>query len=501
LKQVLLTFTGFHDPFSPTVVEQGRQIGPVLSIMEAERYDATYLFDTPATQENTLETVKEIKTRFSDLDVHVISLDKLHDPTDHLGILSYLRKYLPEIKESNQESDFTIALSSGTPAMHACWLLLAADGTIPARLINGHRPQHSGGEYRITEVDLNATCFPHIEPRACEDPLEYFDSAPDLRVACEQLRIVGEDKCFMDALKVAEKVARYDAHTLLLGETGTGKEHFAKLIHHLCGDQSRPFVVTNCAAAPKELIESMLFGHKKGAFTGASADQKGDFDNADGGTLFLDEIGELPMESQSKLLRVLQDGVIKPLGASKSHQVNVRVIAATNVDISAAVKSKQFRFDLSKRFTVRISIPPLRERRGDIVRLVAFTIDQWNRKYGEKKKLSRDALEQLQAYRWPGNVRELISTIETSAMLTSAGVISAKDIRFDEPVWNDTSEQILPEPYEGFSIKEYMNDIRDGLIEKALEISHGNRSQAGRLLGITPQAVHRFVKESEVITD
>ena len=496
--RVLLTFTGFHDPFSPTVVEKARHVGPVLSILHHMPFDAVYLFDTPGAHENTLATIEEIETRFPDVDIQLKSLTKLTNPADHLGILAYLRTFLPEITEAHPEAEFTIALSSGTPAMHACWLLVAADGTIPARLIYGRPPKHIGEDYHISEVDLSATEFPHIEPRVCESPATYFASTPDLDAACEELGIVGNDVGFVDALQMAARVARYDTHVLLLGETGTGKEHFAKLIHHLGARSDTPFVVMNCAAAPKELVESMLFGHKKGAFTGASTDQKGEFDYADGGTLFLDEIAELPTTSQSKLLRVLQDGVVKPLGAAKEHKVNVRVVAATNVDIPAAIKSRQFRLDLSKRFGVRISIPPLRNRRSDILQLATYALEKWNRLYGESRKLSRDALEQLQTYPWPGNVRELISTIETSAMMAHGRIIKATDLHFDEPVWDEVPEHMLPEPHEGFSLPEYLNNARDALMRRALELSHGNRSQAGRLLGITPQAVHRYVKESGI---
>jgi len=498
--QILLTFTGFHDPFSPTVVDKSRQIGPVLSILHNVPFDTVYLFDTPGAHENTKATVDEIKARFTNLDVKLKTLAKLKDPTDHLGILSYLRKFLPEIVKAHPDAQFTIALSSGTPAMHACWLLVAADDTISAKLIYGHPHKHIGDDYRISEVDLTATEFPHIEPRVCEPPTTYFASTPDLEATCEELKIVGDDAGFVEALQMAARIARYESHVLLLGETGTGKEHFAKLIHHLSGKSDKPFVVMNCAAAPKELIESMLFGHRKGAFTGASSDQKGEFDNADGGTLFLDEIAELPICSQSKLLRVLQDGMVKPLGAAKEHKVNVRVVAATNVDIPTAIKCKQFRLDLSKRFGVRINIPPLRKRRGDIVKLATFALERWNLLYGESRRLSRDALEQLQTYPWPGNVRELISTIETSAMVTRDRVLKARDLQFDEPVWDETPEHMLPEPHEGFSLKEYLSSARNGLILRALELSHGNRSQAGRLLGVTPQAVHRYVKESGIET-
>ncbi len=493
---ILLTFTGFNDPFAPTAVEKARTLGPVLSILHHLDFRVVYLFDTPGAHKNTVATTKEIESRLPGMDVRLRKLDKLRDPTDHLGILSYLREFLPEIVESHEGACFTIALSSGTPAMHACWLLLAADGTVPARVVHGHPPRCIGDDYRISEVDLSATEFPHIEPRVCESPETYFATTPDLEAACEELKIVGDDKGFVEALQMAARVARYDTHVLLLGETGTGKEHFARLLHHLGGRPDKPLVVMNCAAAPKELVESMLFGHKKGAFTGASTDLKGEFDNAEEGTLFLDEIAELPPASQSKLLRVLQDGLIKPLGAGKAHKVNVRVVAATNADLPAAIKSKQFRLDLSKRFGVRISIPPLRKRRGDILKLATFALNRWNRLYGESRRLSRDALEQLQAYPWPGNVRELISTVETSAMMTHDRVLKAEDLRFDEPIWDEMPEHMLPEPHEGFSLREYLNNARDALIRRALDLSHGNRSQAGRLLGITPQAVHRYVKES-----
>jgi DNA-binding NtrC family response regulator len=493
----MLSFTGFNDPFSPTVVDKARHIGPVLSMLHLAPTDAVYLFDTPGTQLNTKKTSDEIRARFPDIDLQIKSLSNLRDPTDHLGILAYLRKFLPEIVRKNPGAEFTVALSSGTPAMHACWLLLTADGTIPARLICGHPPRHVGEEYRISEVDLSSPEFPIVEPCVCEAPDVYFAETPDLQTVCEELRIVGDDKAFVDALQVAARVARYDTHVLVLGETGTGKEHFAKLIHRLSGHPKKPFVVMNCAAAPKDLVESMLFGHRKGAFTGASSDQKGEFDNADGGILFLDEIAELPVASQSKLLRVLQDGMIKPLGAEKPHRVNVRVVAATNADVAAAVRAKLFRLDLSKRFGVRINIPPLRQRRGDIVKLSTFALERWNRLYGENRKISREALEQLQTYPWPGNVRELLSTVETSAMMATGRVLKAKDIKFDEPVWNEMPEHMLPEPYEGFSLKDYLSNVRNGLICRALELSHGNRSQAGRLLGITPQAVHRYVNESE----
>lgn len=493
--QVLLTFTGFHDPFSLTVVEKRKQAGPILSIVEAVGFDRVVLFDTPGTAENTSLTVSALNDQYPEMPVDVVHAEDLQDPTAHLRILAFLRKVIPSILKQYPDAQYIISISSGTPSMHACWLLLVADGTIPARIMYGHPPRHVEDAYRVSEVDLSSDVFPEITPRVHQKMLEAGEFTDDLPAVCESLGIVGTDHGFMTALDRAARVSRYDSHVMILGETGTGKEHVAKLIHHMSPRSKGPFVVVNCAAFPKDLVESMLFGHKKGAFTGAMRDQAGEFDNATGGTLFLDEIAELPVTSQSKLLRVLQDGQIKPLGASKPHGVDVRVVAATNADIQKAIREETFRLDLASRFPVRIELPPLRHRKGDVIRLATYALQQWNRKHGENRRITRQALAVLQQYTWPGNVRELISAVETAAMLARGTTIQPDDLQLQNALATGSPVLADVQPYEGFSLREYVNEVRRDLITKALNASGGNGSKAARLLAITPQAVHKFLKE------
>jgi transcriptional regulator with GAF, ATPase, and Fis domain len=375
--------------------------------------------------------------------------------------------------------------------MHACWLLLVAEGTLPARIVYGHPPRTAEEAYKVTEVNLSADEFPDIKPKEYHPSAEGAECLPELPAVCEELQIIGDDKGFVIALDRAARLAEYDCHVLIVGETGTGKEQLARLIHRMSGRRKDRFVPVNCAAMPKELAESILFGHEKGAFTGAVQKQDGEFLRADGGTLFLDEIGDMPSTIQAKLLRVFQDGIIKPLGGQE-RKVDVRVVAATNMDLAKAIRDGRFRADLAQRFIDTVELPPLRRRRGDIVKLATFALTVWNREYGESRKIGRDALEKLQAYAWPGNVRELISAVQRAAMMVKSRTIRADDLRLGDAAWQSgDGAASLPEPTEGFSLKEYLNEARESLVSRAIDIADGNYARAARLLGISPQAVHK----------
>lgn len=501
---ILLSFTGFHDPYSPSVVEQRQQAGPILSMIEALNIDAVELFDTPGTTDNTQRTITALAEQYPRMTVSVHHAEMLEDPTDHIGIMSFLRPLMHEILNAYPDEEFYISISSGTPSMHACWLLLVADGSIPARAVYGHPPRHAEEIYRVSEVDLESELIPEIVHReecsvCLESPSLYSlkEYVPDLQTTCDALGIIGTDHGFMTALDQAARVARYDAHVMVLGETGTGKEEVAKLIHRMSPRSGGPFVVVNCAAFPGELVESMLFGHKKGAFTGAVKDQTGEFDHAHAGTLFLDEIAEIPATSQSKLLRVLQDGRIKPIGAEHDHQVDVRIVAATNADLPKAVQDETFRLDLANRFAMRLTLPPLRQRPGDIIRLATYALERWNQRHGEHRRLAQSALSALQRYAWPGNVRELLTTVETAAMLARTNLIQESDLPMQNLLGTVAEPATTPALYEGFSLKDHLQLIRTDLIQTALAQCHGNASQAARLLGITPQAVSKFVKSEK----
>jgi two-component system NtrC family response regulator len=272
---------------------------------------------------------------------------------------------------------------------------------------------------------------------------------------------------------------------LLTGESGTGKELVARALHYHGTRPDGPFVAVNCAAIPDALLESELFGHAKGAFTGATSARAGRFTEANGGTLLLDEIGEMRGDLQAKLLRVLQDGVVRPVGASKSHRVEVRVVASTNRDLAAAMAEGAFREDLYYRLAVvTIEIPPLRNRRDDIPLLVRHFLE----KTGEGAvALADDFLPALHAYRWPGNVRELENVIQRALVLRGEpGELSAADLpRHVREASVPAPEESFRLPAEGISLAE----LEKSLIRQALRHAEGNRSRAARLLGITRQTL------------
>ena len=268
------------------------------------------------------------------------------------------------------------------------------------------------------------------------------------------------------------------------------------MIHELSERAGRPFVPLNCGAISKDLIESTLFGHAKGAFTGAIHNHAGKFEEANGGTLFLDELGELLPETQVKLLRVIEDGIVHPVGAKTSKKVDVRVVAATNQDLQQSVAQGTFRGDLYYRMnTVRLDIPPLRDRTTDIPKIALFLLDDINKMLRRPKRLSREALVHLTKYPWRGNVRELRNVLTQSAMFCIKDVIDEDKLLYGDKTTNSKLLGSLPEPEEGFDINTYLNSIRKHLFERAISIAGGNQSKAGRLLGVSAQAVNKFVNE------
>jgi formate hydrogenlyase transcriptional activator len=238
-------------------------------------------------------------------------------------------------------------------------------------------------------------------------------------------QIVGESSALVSVLEQVRRVAPTDSTALILGETGTGKELIARAIHNISDRCGRPFIRLNCAAIPFDLLESELFGHEKGAFTGAIAQKMGRFEMADTGTLFLDEIGDIPLALQPKLLRVLQEQEFERLGSGRTHRVNVRLVAATNRDLIQMVNRNEFRSDLYYRLNVfPVVLPPLRERREDIVPLVWHFVENYSRRIGKQiNDIPKETLAAFKAYDWPGNVRELQNLIERAIILSDNGVL------------------------------------------------------------------------------
>lgn len=292
--------------------------------------------------------------------------------------------------------------------------------------------------------------------------------------------IVGKSQSFTSLLSLIEKVQDVNVPVLILGETGTGKELLARSIHFSSPRENNPFIAQNCAAFSETLLESELFGHVKGAFTGALKDKEGIFEAAHLGTLFLDEIGELPMSVQAKLLRVLQDGTFTPVGDTKPKKVDVRILAATHRDIPMMVKQGTFREDLYFRLNVvTVKVPPLRERKADILLLAEHFLALSEKKFGKgKKSFSQDVLRVFSEKTWPGNVRELQNEVERLYLL-SGEVLDASLLS------NDTiSSENMVESSSG-SLKEALSNLEKTMMIAALKKSGGNKSEAAKELGIS----------------
>jgi len=303
-------------------------------------------------------------------------------------------------------------------------------------------------------------------------------------------RIIGKSAPIADAIKLAQKVAQTDTTVLLLGETGTGKEVFAEAIHQASSRKGKPFVAVNCSAFTKELLESELFGHKAGSFTGAIKDKRGLFEEANGGTIFLDEIGELDPELQAKLLRVLESQQFLKIGDTKPTQVNVRILAATNRDLQAELETSHFRSDLYYRLSVfQITLPPLRERKKDIILLAEYFMQYFASKVKKQVNAMSEAFtDKLEAYGWPGNIRELKNVIERA-------VILCEGTDLDETLLPYEIQHLQP-ARSGSSLSAFdLSSVEKLHIQRVLNHTHGNRAEAARLLNIGIATLYRKLKE------
>jgi transcriptional regulator with GAF, ATPase, and Fis domain len=303
--------------------------------------------------------------------------------------------------------------------------------------------------------------------------------------------IIGDSPAMKAVLSQLERVIDTRATVCVEGETGTGKELIASAIHHQSGRAEKMFVAQNCAALPENLLESELFGHKRGAFTSADSDKKGLFEIADGGTLFLDEMGEMPMTLQAKLLRVLQEGTIRPVGATSEKQVDVRIICATNRDLSAEVEKGRFRQDLYYRLMVfPIKLPPLRDRREDIPSLAAHFLKRYADEYRlEIPGFTQDALDALASYNWPGNIRELENEIQRLVIQAESGHwIEITDLSPRLRKVEGTITRIAPK--QG-TLKEMMEQVERWLITEALRDHGNNKTKTAQTLGITREGLHK----------
>ena len=306
--------------------------------------------------------------------------------------------------------------------------------------------------------------------------------------------IIGNDAAVKGLADLIERVAPSTAAVTILGESGTGKELVARALHECSPRANRALIPVNCAAISKELIESELFGHEKGSFTGAANARKGAFEEADGGTLFLDEIGELPLELQAKLLRALESGEIKRVGASRPINVDVRVVAATNVDLLAAAREGTFREDLYYRLCViPLHLPPLRSRKGDVPALAEHFLKLYAPR-GQTVRFSAAAVERLQGHAWPGNIRELRNVVHRALLFRKGPVIDAGDLSFDQEINKETGIAV-PELPPGMTLEQMLEKLERQIVEAALRRYNNNRERVARELGVARSTLFKRLKD------
>lgn len=348
--------------------------------------------------------------------------------------------------------------------------------------------KHGAFDY-LTKGDDNEKIIPTVakafEKMALQRRVKQLEQAAGLRYRFDDM--VGHSKALLAAIDLAQKVARTDTTVLLLGETGTGKEVFAQAIHHAGQNHKQAFVAINCGALEKDILESELFGHRAGAFTGASKDKKGLFEEAHRGTIFLDEIGEMPLELQAKLLRVLETGTFIKVGDTKPTTVQVRVLAATNRDLQQASDAGQFRLDLFYRLSVfTIQLPALRERREDIIPLAMVFLKDFAAKINPKVKyLSPAFAEKIKQHHWKGNIRELRNVMERAVILTDTDTLHADALPY---AFDQTHEPDSSGIFE-------LNVLEKLHIGRVLKHTAGNKTEAARLLGIGLTTLYRKIEE------
>src|SRR5947209_8340511 len=413
-----------------------------------------------------------------------MAIERLHD--------SYFDVVLSDLKMGGSDG---MDVLRTTRALHptAAVILMTAFGSVntavEAMKIGGFDYVQKPFEIEEMEVKIEKA----LEVRRLKNELDYLRGTQ--QEVYEFDRIVGASASLQSVLSIVKKVAKSNTTVLIRGETGTGKELIAGAIHHNSLRAARNFVKVNCAALQENLLESELFGHEKGAFTGADKQRVGRFEQADGGTLFLDEVGDMSANTQAKILRVLQEHEFERLGGTRTLRVDVRVITATNRNLPQMVANGQFREDLYYRLNVvSIDMPPLRERKEDIPQLANFFLKRFG---GELKKkmdgLSPDALKLLMRYNWPGNIRELENSIERAVLLAESPQVNASDLRLGElstSAPTGDSSPVVKIPPTGIALEEIE---RQALIE-ALKMSNWVQKDAAELLSISPRVMNYKIK-------
>ncbi len=439
------------------IVEDDPAVGESLRLLLAKRGYRLYLAS------NGKEALQRLRQETIDLVITDLVMPKM----DGIALLEEVKELRPEVEV----------------------IVISAQGTIEKAV-----QAMKLGAFDFIEKPINPRVISLVVERALEKQALVLQNR-ELRSRLEDKfhfkNIIGRSKQMVSIFELIRHVAAYDSSVLIVGESGTGKELIANAIHDNSPRAKMPFIKVSCASLSEGIIESELFGHERGAFTGAIASRKGRFELAHQGTLFLDEVEDIPASTQTKLLRVLQEGEFERVGGNRTIKVDIRILAASNRDLAEAVRAGTFREDLYYRLNVvNIQLPPLRERREDIPFLVSFFIEKYNQKHGMKVKgVSQKALNLLMAYQWPGNVRELENTIESIMVINSPEVIDVSHLPNEIRSFKEKPETI------SIRIGTPLKEVEKELLLGTLKLTGGNKRKAAKLLGVNVRTIHRKMED------
>lgn len=456
--------------------------GPLASILRFHSFRKAYLLHNQ-TEAIVSPLVYKLTAAFdTEFQPEAVSLKS---PIHFGDIYKALDSALTRAKRENPGDDLAIQLTSGTPAMTSV-SILTGKTKYQVRFIQSSEQQ--GVSFIDIPFDIAADFLPSVS-QSIDSKLTSL-MAHEAPSTAEFDHIITGDPQMLKLKQRAAILAVREVPVLIHGETGTGKELFARAIHNSSQRAEKAFLSINCGAIPPELLDSTLFGHKKGAFTGATADRKGVFAEADGGTLFLDEFGELPLDAQVRLLRVLQEGTFIPVGATKEVSADVRIIVATHRNLTEEIAQGRFREDLFYRVAIGvINLPPLRERQGDKWLVAEALMEQINQEAATQpnykyKKISPGAKKIILNHAWPGNVRELHATLLRASLWGASAKISEADMQEALLTTSPKGENILGRDIsQGIDIEEIIKEVSVHYIERALADSHDSKTKAAELLG------------------
>jgi len=499
MASVLLAWVGMAD-LKAADLDVAANLGPIGQAVTARGFDHVVLLNNqPKEKVAPFEAWLKKKTKAS----VAVRFFQLSSPTHYGDIYNAVTSAVVWAHEKyGQKAKLTFHLSPGTPAMASIWIIVAKT-RFDAELIESSK--ESGVATVNVPFELAAEFIPAAVQQTSEDLARLAAGARPEEPSFGD--ILHRSDVMKRLVRRARQAAPFSEVVFIEGESGTGKQLLAEAIHGESTRKGKPLVEVNCGAIPKELFESQFFGHTKGSFTGSTGDAEGYFEQADGGTLFLDEVGELSLEHQVKLLRVLQEKKVRRVGGKADIAVDVRVIAATNRNLLEEVRAGRFREDLYYRLSILVfKLPALRERQGDVGYLIQKTVDKLNAEFAARpgfvqKKLSPSATNLLLRHSWPGNVRELEATLRRAFIWSKGSVIDegeARDALVVSP--RDVCQEVLGRPMgDGFNLTELLADVARHYLSRAMKDAQGNKTKATSLVGFANyQTLKNWLEKYEV---